>query len=389
MWDTGTKGFGVRLTPNRKTYVVQARVKGKTVRVTLGAHGPLTPDQARKMAKAKLGEMTQGVNHNQVERADRLHNITLDEAFADYLKSRDLKPNTVADYHKAMRLGFSDWRNKPVRQISRDMVEQRFLELTKTSPAQANLRFRFLRALLSYAMEKYTTEDGAPLLPSNPVHRLTALKQWNRVERRTRHIEPHQLAAWFQALEHNPADTEHRNTVRDFCAMVLLTGSREQEMARLTWTDVDLKARKITIPDTKNHHAHVLPVGSWLAALLARRLAVTASPFVFPADNEFGHVKYHRKDILAICQQSGVEFRLHDLRRTFTTIVNHHLERSLSTYSIKRLINHSSDADVTSGYIQFGIEDLREPMQQVENYVLKCAGLLESASIVPLKAMSA
>jgi integrase len=386
VWDTGIKGFGVRLTPNRKTYVVQARVKGKTVRVTLGAHGPLTPEQAREMAKAKLGEMAQGVNINQAQKAERLQNITLDEAFADYLKTRSLKPNTINDYHKAMRLGFDDWRNKPIRHISRDMVEQRFLELSKTSPAQANLRFRFLRALLGFAMEKYTAEDGAPLLPSNPVHRLTALKQWNRVDRRTRHIEPHQLAAWFKALERNPADTAHRNTVRDFCAVVLLTGCREQEIAQLAWADVDMKGRKITIPDTKNHRPHVLPVGTWLAALLARRREeFPASPFVFPAENAYGHVKYHRKDVVAISRQSGVEFRLHDLRRTFATIVNHHLERSLSPYSIKRLLNHSGGADVTAGYIQFSVEDLREPMQQVENYILKCAGLLDSAPVVEFK----
>lgn len=131
VWDTGIKGFGVRLTPNRKTYVVQARVKGKTVRVTLGAHGPLTPEQAREMAKAKLGEMAQGVNINQAQKAERLQNITLDEAFADYLKTRSLKPNTINDYHKAMRLGFDDWRNKPIRHISRDMGNSAFWNCPK------------------------------------------------------------------------------------------------------------------------------------------------------------------------------------------------------------------------------------------------------------------
>ena len=93
----------------------------------------------------------------------------------------------------------------------------------------------------------------------------------------------------------------------------------------------------------------------------------------------------HRKDVLALCKQSGVEFRFHDLRRTFASIVNHHLERSLSSYTVKKLLNHASGADVTAGYIQFGAEDLREPMQLVENFVLKCAGETATAPVKKIK----
>jgi hypothetical protein len=71
------------------------------------------------------------------------------------------------------------------------------------------------------------------------------------------------------------------------------------------------------------------------------------------------------------------------LRRTFASIVNHQLERSLTPYTIKRLLNHSS-GDITGGYIQFGVEDLREPMQLIESFVLRYAGLRRSAPVLPL-----
>lgn len=105
---------------------------------------------------------------------------------------------------------------------------------------------------------------------------------------------------------------------------------------------------------------------------------------VFPADNKTGHLLNHRLAILAICRDSGVEFRLHDLRRTFASVASVHLERSLSAYTLKRLLNHSSGGDVTSGYVQVGVEDLREPMRQIEDFVLKCAGLKESTPVVKL-----
>jgi integrase len=72
-------------------------------------------------------------------------------------------------------------------------------------------------------------------------------------------------------------------------------------------------------------------------------------------------------------EAAGVDLRLHDPRRTFASIVNHHLERSVSAYTIKRLLNHSVDGDVIAGYLQFTVEALREPMEMVEQLVLKDA----------------
>lgn len=59
LWDSELKGFGLRVYPDgRKLYVCQYRTaggrRGRTRRVTLGAHGVLTPDQARGDAKQVL-----------------------------------------------------------------------------------------------------------------------------------------------------------------------------------------------------------------------------------------------------------------------------------------------------------------------------------------------
>jgi len=380
LWDSELKGFGLRITPTRKTYIVQNRVAGKTVRVTLGLHGSLTPEQARNEAKKRLGEMAKGVNLNQVDREAKVKGVTLGQAYEAYINSRTLTENTRYDYAKAMEKGFADWQNKPIQSIKRDMIEARFNKLSENSLAQANQMFRFLRALLNFAKEKFTLGDGEPLIPSNPCDRLTALKKWHRLERRTSYIEPHQLKPWFEALIYREGSDTVRHTVKDFCAFILLTGCREQEAAKLKWEDVDLTAGSVTFRHTKNHRTHTLPVGIWLKALLIARKNEASTPYVFPANNKFGHLKNHRKSILAIRNQSGVEFTLHDLRRTFASIVNHQLSRSFSLYTIKRLLNHSGD--VTAGYIPFGIEDLREPMQLIETYVLKCAGLEESAKVI-------
>ena len=344
-WDSELRGFGLRLTPSRMTYVAQGRVNGRTVRVTLGRHGPLTPDQARAEARKCLGHMDRGLDRNRAEKAEKLAGVTLEQAYSAYVASKELAPKTRRDYERALNVACSPWRGLPFTKITGGMVSRRFDEMSTQGPAQANQMFRFLRALLGWAMWKYANDDGTPLLPGNPCEILTKLKRWNRVERRVRHLEPTQLKPFVQAIAPDQDDGDQLLATKDLCALLLLTGLREQEGCGLQWQDVDLKHRIIRVRHTKNHRQHSLPIGPWLAARLAdRRGRMGISEYVFPAENQSGHLIYHRRHVLAIARAAEVDFRLHDLRRTFAGIVNHHLERSLSAYTIKRLLSRAQAA---------------------------------------------
>jgi len=57
----------------------------------------------------------------------------------------------------------------------------------------------------------------------------------------------------------------------------------------------------------------------------------------------------------------------------------------IPAYALKRLLNHANGADVTAGYIVANVERLREPMQKITDFVLKAAGLKDSAEIIPFK----
>ncbi len=62
---------------------------------------------------------------------------------------------------------------------------------------------------------------------------------------------------------------------------------------------------------------------------------------------------------------SGVEFTFHDLRRTFITVAE---SLDISSYAIKRLVNHKNGNDVTEGYIVSNIDRLRAPMQRITDF---------------------
>lgn len=71
--------------------------------------------------------------------------------------------------------------------------------------------------------------------------------------------------------------------------------------------------------------------------------------------------------MVKVIETSGVQFILHDLRRTFITIAE---SLDISAYALKRLINHKMNNDVTAGYIVSDAERLRKPMQLITDHLL-------------------
>jgi hypothetical protein len=76
LWDEKLAGFGVRVqTTGARSYVVKYRAgSGRstpTRRVTLGAVGKLTPDEARKLAKTTLGAVAHGADPAAAKAAER------------------------------------------------------------------------------------------------------------------------------------------------------------------------------------------------------------------------------------------------------------------------------------------------------------------------------
>ena len=361
--DSALPGFGLRVTSaGVKAFIVETRVDGKVKRITLGKYGPLTVEQARKLAQQFLGKVAGGANPIADEREHDLAATTLRQIFEDYLLTRkDLKPNTLHDYTRHIEGSFGDWQSKRLTAITKDMVELRHRELGQRSPARANGAMRVLRALFNHAMHKLEDRNGEPLLRVNPVDRLRQNRAWYTIERRQTIIKPHQLAAWYKAVQQlNQAVT------RDYLEFLLFTGLRRSEGAALRWSDVDFDDRTMRFPDTKNRTTHVLPMPDNLFELLKRRRADTEGLWVFPSPLHDGHLKEPREAVSRVSTLSGVPFTLHDLRRTFITIAE---SLDIPAYALKRLLNHKDPNDVTAGYIISDIDRLRTPMQTISNFI--------------------
>ncbi len=369
--DDALKGFALRITSKGvKSFVIEKIIGNKVKRITLGKYSEALPvEKARKKAQVLLGQIADGIDPIAEKRVETMYQTTLDEVMKDYLKARkSLKPKTLYDYERIMQTALTDWRDKPITQITKDKIEAHHTKLGKENgEAYANLTMRILRAFFNFAAGKYEDAEGRSLIAENPVKRLSQTRAWYRVDRRQTFIRSHELKDWYKGIQQ--LDNE---LFRDYFLLIIFTGLRRQEAAKLRWDQIDFKAKTLTITETKNHNTHTLPLSAYIHELLSSRKKNATSIFVFPASSADGYIIEPRKQIAKVIESSKITFTTHDLRRTFITVAE---SLDIPAYALKRLLNHKMQNDVTAGYIVTDVERLRIPMQKITDFLQKKMGM--------------
>jgi len=358
-WDEELKGFCIRVSKNRKVYSVK-RVGRRLQWVKIGVHGPLTPDKARKEALKTLADLNKGIDVNKQKAQERTKGISLEKALEDYFTAKpQLKKGSKKTYECLLNQWLSDWMQKPLKEIDKKDVSKRHLKIAdERSAVTANNVMRTFRAIYNHAQAVY---DGA--LPENPIKVLSYSKQWFHVGRRQTVIKEHQLKAW-----HDAARGYSNPIAGDALLLLLFSGCREQEILSLQWSDVDMKGKTFTIRAeiAKNHREHTLPMSNAILDIFKQRHSLRQNGFVFPGQGPKGHLSELKRAVEAVIKTSDVDFCIHDLRRTFTSIA----EQEVSYAVLKRLLNHYTGNDVTAGHLVIPVEQLREPMQKVNSRIM-------------------
>ena len=337
--DRELRGFGLRVGSRSKVFFVEGQVAHRTVRVTIGRYGPLSPDAARRIALQHLSEMTQGRHPTEQRRRAERHGITVRDAFVAFFAAKPkLSPRTVDGYTRTVEVYLADWASCPLASLTRQMALSKYREIARTrGGATANNALRHFRSVYN------TVAASEDTLPPNPVAVVTQARAWEPQKRRRRLVPATALATWWAAVMEEPPLS------RDLLLVALFTGMRRSEIIALRWENIDLKARTLEVPRTKNGDPLHLPLSSFLSGLLAeRRQLVGDSPWVFPTRSRLGHVAETKSFTIRVGQRCSVTFSLHDLRRTFVTIAE---SLDIPAYTLKRLLNHRASTDVTGGYI--------------------------------------
>ena len=127
-WDDDLPGFGLRVRASgRKYYVVQFRANGRLRRMTLGRHGAVTPETARRRAMALISEAKGGKDpaalRDKGRKAATMKN--LGKRFLEEYVPVHCKPSTAYEYRRSVKF-FIDPRigTRKVTEIQRSEIAE-------------------------------------------------------------------------------------------------------------------------------------------------------------------------------------------------------------------------------------------------------------------------
>lgn len=387
MWDRELRGFGLRVKPSgKKSFVVSYYAPGlhrTRRRLTLGAYGPLTADDARAAATAILADVAKGNDPASARTEDRraAKDETVERLFADYLDygRAHFKPKTVKGFESMARLHLLPALGKrPVAKVSTRDVARLHLAL-KASPGIANRVVQMVKAFF-YWLERgglFTGTNPArhvTLYPEHPCERFLTVAEAQRVEQALHVAETVGLPP---APEHRPAPTPQAKAPKRArnagmfkselqpanpiavaaLRFLVLTGWREQEAMQLQWSEVDLTTGNATLGDTKTGKSN-RSITAPALEVLAAQARVEGWPYVFPGRDPQKPLESVHRLWTAVRSAAQLEdVRLHDLRHSVASFA---VARGYSLYMVGKLLGHKT-ARSTERYAHLA-DDARKVM---------------------------
>ena len=409
MWDVNAPGLGLRATPAGKpAYVFQSVYQGKDLRITIGSPAAWSIPDAQAKARELQRLIDEGKDPRDLKReaiaaqvkkqaaaaakveADKAAALTVGEVWPLYLengrpKRKDAwKPRYRADL-EAMAAPGGEKKKRgqgatrpgplypllalPLAAINEDTLKSwydREAVAGKHQAARALMMFRgFLRWCAARPEYRNLTDRDAGKaaaivegLPSNT--------------RRTDALEAAQVPGWWAGVEQLS-----NRTASAYLRALLLTGARREELAALTWANVDFQWRKLTIAD-KVETTRMIPLSPYMAQMLATLPRV--GPYVFASTGKAGRITDTRASHAKALQSAAIDgLTIHGLRRSFSLLGE---AAGAPAGAIAQVMGHKPSA-TAEGYRPRSIDALRPFLEQIEAHILSLAGVQFDAKAAP------
>ena len=367
LWCSDLPGFGVRVFPSRKAiYYADYRTKfGTRKRMSIGHHGKLTTEEARREAVSILGDVVRG-GDPAGERATRRASLTMKDLCATYLAAAEqglilgkggrAKKTSTLDTDKGRvarhivpllgRKLVTDIAPADINRFIRDVASGKTAVVERTAKPRgkavvdggagtATRTAGLLGGILSFAVS-----EG--IIPHNPARGVKRPADG----RRTRRLTTDEYRALGDALtEAEKAGEPWQGVVG--IRLLALTGCRLGEVAGLRWSEVDMEGQALRLEDSKEG-ASVRPLGAAAVALLASARRVDECLYVLPPARSGDHFRGIGGVLERITARAGLDgVTAHTLRHSFASTAG---DLGYADSTIGTMLGHSTRT-ITGRYV--------------------------------------
>ncbi len=352
-WDKELTGFGVRVYPTgSKVYIAQARGPAGPRRVTVGRHGVIHSEEARRRAALLIARIKAGGEAVPVRSAGGPTVAELAGRYmAEHVEVR-CKPRTAAAVRAALRAHILPALGKiPLASLEGAQVAALHRGLHET-PAAANAALRVLSSMFEAAGDWGLLPEG-----TNPCRSIVKYPLRRR-ERFLTEAEFERLGCALDALE---AEGGASACAVAAIRLLMLTGCRKSEVLGLRWEDVALGESELRLADSKTG-ARVVSLPPAAAGLLAALPRLPGNPWVFPGRKPGARLSGLDHAWRKVRKRAGLDdVRVHDLRHSYASRALA-LGEGLSV--IAKLLGHSH-IQTTARYAHLARDTVREAAERI------------------------
>ena len=408
--DSVAPGLRVRVTAaGAKSFVFEAKLNRQTIRRTIGDVRAWDILRARVEANRLRVLLDGGTDPRELEReeaaaksakeAEALEKaLTVADVWPRYMaegkpkRRAAWKPRYVLDLNRAASMGgepkkrgqgtmkpgaLASLMPLPLASIDQDTIREWYGREAKTAPIQSARAVAMFSGFLGWCATK---KDLRALVNKTAARASELSDVLPGVNKRRDALEIDQLPAWFAGT-----DKLRSRTAAAYLQALVLTGARREEMAGLTWANVDFQWSKLTIAD-KVDATRTIPLTPYMAWLLrslprAKLPDGTPNPYVFSSPigtksgrtlSKSGRIAEPRAPHTDVLADAGIpHVSIHGLRRTFSLLGE---AAGAPAGAIAQVMGHKPSA-IAEGYRPRSIDALRPYLALIENFILDKAGI--------------